>query len=219
MLGAAREALRRSRVLLAVGGLSVVIGLAACGRAERRAALSQVVVGVEKDHGVIVVTGLGRRIERKRAEWSPRGRLQVGYFSPAVHPGRERFVAVRCMDLPVSRSGDWSGWPQGCQLVEWRLGTDRERVLYETREGMAMDSARWDPGGSRIALISGSKIMVLDGASARVLSSTEVPEAGSARPWDYYWLREYLCWDTDGRRLYLAGTRGGGADLTPCSAQ
>lgn len=184
----------------------LLVGLLNCDF-ERRRALKEVVVGVEKGSDVLILTGLGKRLDRKEAVWGTGGyrenNLKVGYFSPTVHPDHERFVAVRCYEMPEGRSWSSSGPAEGCELAEWRIGGELVRVLFETPAGLAIDSPTWDPAGSRLAVWVGREVVLLDGRSGEELLRTEVPDLHAARPWDSR--DDYLRWSADGSALYIAG--------------
>ncbi len=201
--------------LAVVAAAALASGLAGCSDGERRDALRAVVVGVEKESGVLVLDGLGRKLDHKKAEWAPDDvfddRLETGYYSPSVHPDQGSFVAVRCVGIPRGRRWEnASRAARGCQLLEWQVGGAHERVLLNAPSGAAIDSPTWDPLGRRLGVLVGREVLLLDRDGAELLDRWEVIDLVPVRPWGYYWKRSYLRWDSEGRQLYLAGQRRGG---------
>lgn len=195
--------LRRPTWTALVLAVFVMTVLLACRDTETHGSLENVVVGFEERYGVFIVNGSGRLLAHKRARWSRSGQLQVAYFSPAVHPNHESFSAISCTDLPISRSAIAGGSAKRCQLLEWRLEDDRERLLLETTDGVEMDSATWRSDGARLALLVGREVVVLEASGRKVVSRTEIADLHSTSPWGYPWGRTYLRWSADGERLYL----------------
>ncbi len=127
-------------------------------------AAARVAVPVPVD-GITVFSGTGKRLrawEPRALETAAQARRLVAYYSPDVHPARERVLCIRCLERLVKGGNHEREQPEQleCAITELRIDGEGEEQLLALTPGKRISSPVYSPDGETIAILQDDGVSV-----------------------------------------------------------